>query len=309
MKIHVIIDFMHIYYKYFFQYREGKLKKLTAPVDWNGSVIEKDITRVYYPLRDIEGIRKRLEGFNHDVTMSICFDSPSHRKDEGTAGGEEYKSGRPKNLDEDNFKEIQFINDMLVEAGHNTYRIDGYEADDIVNYLANTHKNNFDYTVIYTNDKDLLVNICDKVGVMRFKQYSGYQQVDINNYEEYLEKEFKVFIPYNALGLFLSTKGDSADKIKGIHGFGPAAFKKLITKVGVKNNVDWKVCGDYNKLQKVVAMCKEFLTDEQFAQLSESFALVANLEILDGVLPPTNKSTLELRQNTYMKYKMISLVP
>ena len=129
MKVHVIVDFMHIYYKYFFQLREGKLSRLSAPVDWNGSVIEKDTTLIYYPLRDIENIRKSFESNGHEVTMSICFDSPSHRKDEGVSGGEEYKANRQHNLRDDDFKNIDFVKRMLDTAGHNTYKVDGYNQN------------------------------------------------------------------------------------------------------------------------------------------------------------------------------------
>ena len=309
MKLHVIVDFMHIYYKYFFQLREGRIKRLSAPINWNGTVIEKDTTLIYYPLRDIEGIRKNLETLGHDVTMSICFDMKSKRKDEDVTGGNEYKSGRKHNLTEKDFENIAFIEKLLVEAGHNTYRLEGYEADDIANYLVRKYKDSFDYTIIYTNDKDLLINIGSKVGVMRFKQYKGYTQVDINNYENYLEAEFGVFIPYNSLGLFLSTAGDSADKIKGISKFGKVAFKKLITKVSAKNDIDWRACGDYDKLAEVVPLCKEFLTDVQYEELKNSFALVANLEVIEDVAEPSRKSTQEAREQAYMPYKMISLIP
>lgn len=308
MKIHVLIDFMHIYYKYYFQYREGKLKKLTAPMELNGSTIEKDVTLIYHPLRDIENIRKNLECLGHDVTTSICFDMPSVRKDMNAEGSNEYKSGR-KGLKEEDFININKIKEMLESAGHNTYRVEGYEADDIVNYLVRKYKDTFDYSVIYTNDKDLLINICENVGVMRFKQYKGYTQVDMNNYEQYLESEFGVFIPYNSLGLFLSTAGDSADKIKGIHKFGKVAFKKLITKVSAKNSINWKECGDYDKLADILPLCKEFLTDEQYKEMTNSFTLVANLEILDDLDEPTKKSTKQLREQTYIQYKMLSLIP
>lgn len=310
MNLHIIVDFMHIYYKYFFQNREGKLTKLSAPIEWKGTVIEKDTTMIYYPLRDVEGIRKNLEGLGHKVTMSICFDSRSQRKDGDTDGATEYKSGRIHALTETDHENIDFIQRTLEKAGHNTYRIDGYEADDIANYLSKRYADNFDYVIIYTNDKDLLVNINSKVGVMRFKQYKGYTQVDMNNYEQYLEQEFGVFIPYNALGLYLSTVGDSADNIKGIYKFGKVAFKKLITKVAASNNIDWKKCGDYMELAKVVDMCSAELSDEQYKQMVESFALVANLKLNDELVKePTKISTQQLREETYSEYKMISLIP
>jgi len=309
MKVHAIVDFMHIYYKYFFQAREGKITRLSAPVDWNGTVIEKDTTLIYYPIRDIEGIRKDLTCLGHDVTISICFDMPSSRKESGVEGSEEYKSSRKKNLNEDDIKNIQYIEKLLKQAGHNTYRIAGYEADDIVSYIVRNYANDFDYNIIYTNDKDLLVNISNNVGVMRFKQYKGYTQVDRSNYEAYLEPEFKTFIPYNALGLYLASVGDSADEIKGIHKFGPKAFSKLITKIASKNKIDWSVCGDYDKLQEVVGMCEEFLTPEQYVQLQNSFALVANMELIDDIDKPILQSTIEKRKKAYEVLNMISLIP
>lgn len=300
---------MHIYYKYFFQLREQKIKRLSAPVDWNGTVIEKDISLIYYPLRDIEKIRKQLEALGHDVTMSICFDLPSKRLEGDTEAAAGYKSGRQQTLNDEDFQNVEFISKMIKDAGHNSYRIEGYEADDIVNHLCRNFSGDFDYTIVYTNDKDILVNINDKVGVMRFKQTKGYTQVDKNNYENYLEGEFGVFIPYNSLGLFLSTAGDSADRIKGINKFGKVAFSKLITRMSAENEIDWSSCGDYDKLAEVVSLCEKYLTPDQFKQLTESFALVANIELIDEIEPPTNKSTQELREKAYGEYKMISLIP
>jgi len=307
MKLHILVDFMHIYYKYYYQLKAGKLKRLSSAIEWNGSVIEKDTTMIYYPLKDIEGIRKNLEMLGHDVTMSICFDTKADKRLEENT---EYKANRKKTLTDDDFKNIDFIADLLRKAGHNTYRIAGYEADDLINHLCKTFRDDFDYSIIYTNDKDLLVNVDDKTGVMRFKQGKGYTQVDINNYESYLENEFGVYIPYNAIGLYLASVGDTADHIKGINKFGKVAFKKLITKLAQSYTIDWVTCGNYHKLEEVVDKCKDFLTDEQFKELKESFILVSNVDIGGDVLEsPINKSTSELREKAYREYNMLSLIP
>lgn len=308
MKLHIIVDFMHIYYKYFFQMRENRLKRLSATMTINNETVEKDTSLIYYTLRDIEGIRKELENIGHDVTMSICVDSKSARKESGVSGAEEYKANRVNRLTEEDLLNISIIQDLLKKAGHNVYKIDGYEADDIINYLVHKFSNDFDYSVIYTNDKDILINICDKVGVMRFKQKVGYTQVDMNNYEAYLEKEFGTFIPYNALGLFLSSVGDTADRIKGINKFGKVAFSKLITKVASKYKINWKICGDYAELEKVVDKCKEFLTDEQFEELKNSFALVSNMNITGDLEFPSNKSNVNKRTEAYEPLLMVSLI-
>ena len=309
MNVHVIVDFMHIYYKYFFQKQRGNLKYLSAEVEKDGKTVSRETTLIYCPLRDIESIRARMETLGHDVTVSVCFDEKSVRKNSGVEGAEQYKEGRKNSLTEIDFENINLIYEMLEKAGHNVYRVEGYEADDLVNHLCRKYTDKFDYTVIYTNDKDLLVNINDKVGVMRYHIYSGYGQVDKNNYEEYLSREFGAKIPYNAIGLYLASVGDSADKIKGIERFGKVAFEKLLNKVIDKYNPDFESCGDYDKLKEVVYDCKEFLTDTQFKQLTASFELVKNVDIEDSLVKaPTSKCTAEKRRDAYSGMKMESLI-
>ena len=304
MRLHVIVDFMHIYYKYFFQMRDGRLKKLTSVVNMNGTNVEIDTSLIYYSLRDIEGLRRQFEELKHDVTISVCFDSPSIRHEENA----EYKSTRKKVLTDDNFRDLKIINELLIKAGYNTYKHDGIEADDLVNKLISEFKDNFDYSIIYTNDKDLLINICDNVGCMRFKATKGYSRVEKSTYEQYLENEYGVFIPYNALGLFLASVGDTADDIKGINKFGKVAFKKLITKISCTHNIDWSQCGDYNKLEEVIKYCKEVLTDEQYQQLKDSFELVRNTNINFDIMYPSNKTSEEKRTQAYTEFNMVSLI-
>jgi 5'-3' exonuclease len=308
MKIHIIIDFMHIYYKYFFQMKAGRMPRLSAAVETKGTTIEKDTTLIYYPLKDIEGIRSQYERAGYEVTVSICFDSKSKRKEENTESASEYKSGRKKNLSEDDLENLDLIEKALKEAGHNVYKVEGYEADDLVNHLVRNYKQDFDATIIYTNDKDLFVNIDDTVGLMRYKSTIGYARVTKGNYEEYLTGEYGVRIPYNSIGLFLSTAGDSADKIKGINKFGAKAFEKLINSIEKENSIDWSKCGDYEELSKVVEICSKYLTEAQFNQLKESYTMVENKELESPLEAPTSQSTRELRLASYGKYQMHSLI-
>jgi 5'-3' exonuclease len=308
MRIHVIIDFMHIYYKYFFQLKAGKLKRLSAAVETNGTTVQKETTLIYYPLKDIEGIRHQFEQNEHDVTVSVCMDSRSKRKDDDTDGASAYKSGRKKNLSDNDLENLDLIEKALREAGHNVYKEEGYEADDLVSNLVTNYKNDFDCTIIYTNDKDLFVNIDDTVGVMRFKNTVGYTRVLKSNYEYYLENEFGVRIPYNSIGLFLATVGDTADKIKGINKFGVKAFEKLIDKLESENDIDWSVCGDYAELRKVADLCKKYLTETQYEQMNDSFELVRNSELGRKLDKPEHRSTKELRIVAYEKYQMHSLI-
>lgn len=306
MVIHSIWDFTFLYYKYHFAMKSGRLRQLTCPVNWKGTVIEKDISIVYYAIAEIEKQRRKLEEQGHSVVSSICFDMPSKRKE--LADGDEYKEGRQKTLKEEDFENIMFIESILSEAGHNTYRFEGYEADDLVTFLAKNYKDVFDYTIIYTPDKDLAVNIDEKVGMYRYKSTDGYHPVSHTNYSNYFSAEFGCNIPYNSILLYLCTVGDKSDKVKGINKFGAKAFDKLINNLSAKYpDIDWSRCSDIKYLDTVVEKVKEFIKPEQIEDLVNSYNLVKPLEIDFIPASPEKKTTYEKRMKAYEPYKFVSL--
>ncbi len=295
MKIHGIVDYSFLYYKYFFQLESGRMRRLTAPIEIAGEIVDKDISQIYYSIKEIEGFRRQLEQSGHDVNFSICFDMPSERTKgvneigEQTEEAAKYKSNRVKRLSEEDFKNIQYVEKLLCDAGYNTYRIEGFEADDIVNHLVATEKDNFDYTIMYTPDSDLLVNIGSKVGANRYKSKYGYCSVDINNFSEYLADEFKVTeMPYNALMLFKSTVGDKSDCIDGISKFGPKAFDKLVTHLN-SLNVDWVNGGTYEHTLGLIEQCNGYLNDIQISQAINSLSMVRPMLFESGVVAKPTK--------------------
>lgn len=303
MRINVIIDFMHIYYKYYFELQSGRISKLSAPIEVNGITIEKDTTLIYHSLRDIESLRLQFEIEGHDTTVNVCFDSKPTIRNQIDS---EYKANRSHKLTDDDHRDVDYIMELLKKAGHNVYKKEGYESDDLVTDICQKYKDKFDFTVIYTNDKDLAVNVSDKVVVMRFKQKKGYSQIKVNNYEQYLSTEFGARIPYNSVGLYLSTKGDSPDGIKGIKGFGNKAFDNLMNKLEDRN-IDWSKCGDYDYLENIMDSIKDLFSEVQFNEMKHSFKLVRSIDPELGELQ-FSKSTVELREEAYKYLGMLSLI-
>lgn len=310
MKVLAIIDYSYLYYKYKFRVLSGKIRRLSTCLEWKGAVIEKDVSEIYYSIKEIEGIRKQLETLGHDLTTAICFDMPcSVRKEmKNNSEAQEYKSGRTKKLSEEDIDNIEFVEKLLSDAGHNTFRIEGLEADDIVTNLVNKYKTEYDFILIYTPDKDLLVNICNNVGVMRYKSVGGYSQVSINNYTAYLKPEFKATIPYNSILLYLCTVGDKSDNVSGIKGFGPKGFDKLIDYLRDKD-IDWNKACSKEYITEILNKCEGYLKPEQIGQAIESLDMVLPIDIDDNKLKPLSKKcTRELRELSYLKYDMKSLI-
>lgn len=314
MLVHEIIDYSFLYYKYKFQLESGKMKRLTAPINWKGTVIEKDISQIYYSIKEIEGFRRKLEQAGHNVFVSVCFDMPSSRKkasdDTGEEAADKYKSNRVKKLNDDDFENIQFVEKLLSQAGYNTYRYDNFEADDIIAHLITNYSDAFDYNVIYTPDMDMLVYVGNKVGASRYKVMRGYTNVDINNFSEYLSQELKCTMPYNGLILYKATVGDKSDCIDGIKKFGPKAFDKLVEFLN-NQGIDWARMADWRQVELVLNTLGSsgYFTAEQCKQSLESLSLVRPMIFEPGFVPePIKHSTRELREASYMPYGMRTLV-
>lgn len=311
MNVQILVDYSFLYYKYKFQLESGRMRRLFCNMMWNGENVDKDISQIYYSLREIESFRRDWESKGHKVVLSVCFDMPSSRKSEHTAESDKYKSNRGGKLNDTDFENIQFVQKLLGKAGYNTYRVYGYEADDIINYLVRDYSNKFDATVIYTPDADLLINIKNNVAAMRYKSGKQYTLVTISNFSEYLSQELKCNIPYNALMLYKCTVGDKSDCIDGIKGFGPAAFSKMISKLSSELNVDWTLANneEFTLQQLKNALNLGIINENQFNQAVSALELVKPYTRENVVFgEPTKVSNRELREKAYTEYKMNSLI-
>lgn len=282
MFIHNVIDLSPLYFRYKASYELAhKLQKLTYKKD-NGE--EKDVTIMYHVLKDIESFRVKAEQQGHKVVTTVCIDSKCIRdKMLGTTESNEYKSGRTLKLNEEDRENIKEMEEMLRTAGHKVMICEGAEADDLVRYAVQRYRDTYDHTMVYTNDKDLLTNICRNVSAWRFKSVGGWTGISENNYSKVLSNEFGCNIKYNAIALYLCTVGDSADHIKGIVGFGPKAYDKMIDSLANKYpNFKWDMLSDYENVAKVLVSLKEEIGEEKFKQAVTAFNLVRPIEITDN---------------------------
>lgn len=306
MRVHIIVDFMFLYYKYMNTIKSGRIKRLTAEIPMQGETggIETqlmDISNIYYPIKEIEGFRKTFEKEGNDVTMSICFDAPSRkRKDKDI----EYKSNRAASrLESDDFSQIEIIRELLTEAGHNVYWREDTEADDIIYNLVRLYKDCYDFTVIYTPDTDILVNINNNVGVQRYKATKGYTAVSKVNYEQYCMKEFGCTIKYNGILLYKCLCGDKSDKVAGIKRFGPAAYEKFICSI--ENYAEWENMTNPDYIEELLKKSNYF-SEDALNQAIHSLGMVK--PYIFEVNQPKLKSTSEQRKKAYLSMQMVSLV-
>ena len=99
---HLLVDFMPLYYKYFFLLRNDKIKRLSAVID-NTTV---DTTYLYYITKELEGIPSELGLDRNSVKISICFDSKHNIRKEID---KDYKGTRDKVLTQEDFDTIDSL--------------------------------------------------------------------------------------------------------------------------------------------------------------------------------------------------------
>ena len=83
----------------------------------------------------------------------LCFDSPNFRKKLESS----YKSGRSHNAVA--ISQIEALYEYLSYCGFSCYKCDGYEADDIIDWVIDTFKEKYSPIIIVGNDMDLAHSI------------------------------------------------------------------------------------------------------------------------------------------------------
>ena len=306
--IHLIVDFQYLYHRHIYSIKAGRKRMLSCIIDG----VEVDTTRIYYPLKDFESFRRYWESTGKEVTISVCFDSKSQRTEED----DDYKSNRGGRLDSVDFEAIDTIRELMTRAGYNVYKEDGKEADDLIADLVKRYENDFDFTVIYTPDSDLMCYLSEKVGIMRYKTGgngkkgdfgSSHTPVSINTFAEYMSNELKCDMRLNTIILYKVLCGDKSDCIKGVKGFGPKAFDKFIAHLDTKDT-DYEGLNDPNEVRKLLLNEVEYLGEDAVEQALYALDLVVCSEVTVTERKPVKNDSIVTRESAYMPYLMKSLI-
>lgn len=302
-KIHMIFDFQYLYYRCYFGLKANRMKKLSCELDGN----TVDTSEMYYVMSYIEAARKAFSESCEELTVSICFDSKSdRRKQDGEYKANRDNKSKENRLSSEDFDKIDRIRELCTNIGYNVYKQEGIEADDLVASLVKRYKDDYDYTVIYTTDKDLLINICDNVGAMRYKtSLKTHKAINKENYSKQLSEEFKCNMVYNCIGLYLSLVGDISDNIKGVKGFGCKSFDKFMSLADISSE-ELEELGNYDKVEEIIKrnanLIKTKKNENAVEEALESLSLVRSIDV--DVAKPIKKDTNESRMNAYHKYSI-----
>lgn len=244
----VIVDYNHQLH----QFLNSKAPRFFWTIKLGAQPIQIETTVPAYTIKNMHKFaRKGID------TLAVCFDSPcTFRKDyfrqkkDGTPTDIEYKGAR-KPMIKDMVDGSNLTIDILDKAKVPIYKIQGYEADDLIYSLVMICKELYPTTPIdiVTNDGDLLPLVDSQVSVfLRSTKFTWavskdiekthYWQVTPENYEQVvggLSRYQKFSMPYNTILLHKLLRGDDSDGIpgkidlsRGKQDFPPKMYNELI---------------------------------------------------------------------------------
>lgn len=148
-----------------------------------------------------------------------------------SAGLPEYKGNRKKREKSPELEEAmrgaqESVKDLLKSMGVTQVHAAGVEADDVIAWMVRQLPTDI---LIYTVDQDLMA-LATEPGASRVVAINI-----ANKWPTCYEDERGNKVPYRFVSLYKSMVGDSSDGYKGIDGFGPAAWEKLVADYGINN--------------------------------------------------------------------------
>lgn len=234
-----IIDFMPLVFKCMAS------QPLSASVKIDGQLVEVDTTIPNYTIKDVI----RFSGGNGRFYVGVCLEGGNSwrkqyfEKQAAQEHGAGYKGTRSRQSSPF-YKGADLAINLMAQANTSLYRVEGYEADDMIYSLVKKIQMVDRETPIdiITGDSDMLPLVDDQVSVyMRGnRQWSRpdspenrlYYQVTPESWDDYLSytsAHREYLIPYNSMLLFKMVRGDKADNVPpAAKGYGPKKYNAVM---------------------------------------------------------------------------------
>lgn len=159
--------------------------------------------------------------------IAVAFDTPKPTFRHSEYVG--YQAHRPR-MHSDLGSQFQIVYAVLSAMQIPTYKLPGYEADDVIGTVACQAKEENE-VVIVTGDRDILQLVDDNV-----KVYMPVRGLEGKLYgEEEVMERMKV-APYQIID-YKALAGDSSDNYPGVAGIGPKTASNLLTKYQTLENI------------------------------------------------------------------------
>ncbi len=189
-------------------------------------------TKQGQPINAVYGFVSMLLKITQDLKpthIAICFDTPKPTFRHTQYVG--YQAHRPR-MDSGLSSQFEIAYKILEAMNIPIYRLEGYEADDVIGTICFQAAHHTDEIVVVTGDRDILQLVDDKVKVyMPIKGLSNAKLFGDDEVIERMKVKPSQIVDYKALA------GDSSDNYPGVPGIGPKGAISVLEKYENLENI------------------------------------------------------------------------
>lgn len=162
--------------------------------------------------------------------IAVAFDTPveTFRKAEYVG----YQAHRPR-MESELSSQFEKTYKILDAMNIPIYKMERYEADDVIGTIVNQCKGRVDEVVVVTGDRDILQLVDDKK-VYVYMPIKGLSQAKLYDEEGVIER---MGVKPSQIVDLKALMGDSSDNYKGVAGIGPKTAINLLKSFGNLENI------------------------------------------------------------------------
>lgn len=154
------------------------------------------------------GVKNALDkitmALGEGADVAVCFDSRNNFRKKLMPT---YKKGRIPNREV--FVQLDFLYEVLSSANIACYKEEGYEADDLINWIVQTNYSKYDEVIIMSGDMDVAHNVHSNIRLEPFVQSRPIIRAD--NFTNAIKRGENIM--FNTISAYKVFCGDSSDAI------------------------------------------------------------------------------------------------
>ena len=209
----------------------------------------------------------------------VAFDSKSFRKDLS----KNYKAGRPQKLSV--YSQLETLYEFLPRCGISCYKMEGYEADDLIYNIVNQNKDKYLMIEIFADDYDLTHNV-DEAKVKFGAITSQVNSIHCGNFSTSLVKG--EVIRFNTISAYKVFCGDKSDGLKSFTSLmnvsGKQLYRTYVALLDKMPNLSFNQIRSKEMLEWYISTVSKrgnVLMPEDIKELKQRIEIVYPVEIKD----------------------------
>ncbi len=192
------------------------------------------------PINAVYGFVSMLVRIVEDLKpshLAVCFDTPKETFRKAEYVG--YQANRPR-LESELSSQFEIAYKVLNAMNIPIYKLERYEADDVLGTIAEQTQKIVDEVIVVTGDRDILQLVNDKDKVKVYMPIKGLSNAKLYSEKDVIER---MGVAADKITDFKGLAGDPSDNYPGVTGIGPKTAINLIEKYGSVEDI-YKHLGD-----------------------------------------------------------------